>query len=143
MRITKTAVGKRGTSRTEGRRGAFRIPMLGVSGFAGFMLVAACGAAESPAKAQATPIKTTGVTHVIDIIEFRFAPDSLKVRSGDRITWRNRDVVPHTATDVGKSWNSGNLNTDQEWSMTAGAAGSFSYVCSYHPSMKGRIEIVQ
>jgi len=131
----------KGFLRAEGRFGALRPGPLRLAALLSLSALASCGATETGAQAPRAPAEETGTEHVIDIVNFRFEPDTLTVAAGDRITWRNRDVVPHTATAGDKSWDSGNVNRDEEWSMIAPAAGAFDYFCAYHPSMKGRISI--
>lgn len=76
-------------------------------------------------------------THVVVIRNSAFSPANLTVNVGDRVVWRNEDVVPHTAT--GSGFDSGNLEKGQTWSYTVPRKGTLSYICTYHPSMKGRI----
>lgn len=141
MQQAMTTTRRTGSFRKEGRFGALRPASLRLSALFGLFALASCGAAEHDAHAASAAAPETGTAHVIDIVDFRFEPEELTVAAGDRITWRNRDVVPHTATARDKSWDSGNLNRDAEWSMVAPAAGVLDYICAYHPSMKGRITI--
>jgi len=141
MQQAMTTTRRTGSFRTEGRFGALRPASLRLSALFGLFALASCGAAEHDAQAASAAAPETGTVHVIDIVDFRFEPEELTVAAGDRITWRNRDVVPHTATARDKSWDSGNLNRDEEWSIVAPAAGVLDYICAYHPSMKGRITI--
>lgn len=78
-------------------------------------------------------------THVVAIRDSQFSPTSLTVSAGDTLIFRNDDIVPHTAT--GRAFDSGNLNKGQSWKYVAKAKGSFSYICTYHPSMKGRVVV--
>lgn len=75
-------------------------------------------------------------THVVIIEGMQFHPASLTVRSGDRIVWRNQDLVPHTATAVG-AFDSKTIAVQGSWAYVAHASGTYSYVCSFHPTMKG------
>ena len=79
--------------------------------------------------------------HVIEIARFRFAPDRLVVEPGDRVTWINRDIVPHTATAIDESWDTGEIAPGQEGSMTVTAALTVDYFCRFHPSMKAALRI--
>lgn len=141
MQQVMTTTRQMGSSRKEGRFGALRPVSRRLAALFGLFALASCGEAEHDAHATSAAAPETGTVHVIDIVDFRFEPAELTVSVGDRITWRNRDVVPHTATARDKSWDSGNLNRDAEWSMVAPAAGVLDYICAYHPSMKGRITI--
>jgi len=41
-------------------------------------------------------------THIVEISSFKFVPDVLKIKKGDRVVWKNLDIVPHTTTaDLG------------------------------------------
>ena len=79
----------------------------------------------------------------IEIKDFAFNPQTLTVKSGEKITWINRDEEPHTVVSVEKQFKkSSALDTDEEFTITAGAPGTYTYFCSVHPKMTGTI-IVQ
>jgi plastocyanin len=76
----------------------------------------------------------------IEIKDFAFNPKTITVKSGEKITWINRDEEPHTVVSVDKQFKkSSALDTDQEFTITAGAPGTYSYFCSVHPKMTGTI----
>jgi plastocyanin len=78
----------------------------------------------------------------IVIKDFHFTPGTLKVKSGEKITWINRDEEPHTVVSVEKQFKkSAPLDTDQEFTAIAGAPGTYSYFCSVHPKMTGTIVV--
>src|SRR5213595_3732162 len=78
----------------------------------------------------------------IEIKDFAFNPQTITVKSGDKITWINRDEEPHTVVSVGKKFQrSSGLDTDQEFSIIAGAPGTYEYFCSVHPKMTGTIVV--
>ena len=78
----------------------------------------------------------------IEIKDFAFNPQSITVKSGDKVTWINRDEEPHTVVSVGKKFpRSSGLDTDQEYSIIAGAPGTYEYFCSVHPKMTGTIVV--
>ncbi len=60
---------------------------------------------------------------------------------GDTITWTNQDAAPHTATADDGSFDTGELARGQSGSHTFTTAGSFSYVCSIHPSMRATVTV--
>ena len=83
-----------------------------------------------------------GKKNTIEIKDFAFNPQTLKVKSGEKITWINRDDEPHTVVSVGKKFQkSSALDTDQEFIITAGAPGTYEYFCSVHPKMTGTIVV--
>ena len=80
--------------------------------------------------------------NTIVIKDFMFNPQTLKVKSGEKITWINHDEEPHTVVSVGKKFQkSSALDTDQEFTITAGAPGTYEYFCSVHPKMTGTIVV--
>jgi len=88
-------------------------------------------AAESASKPQ---------THTITIEAMQFQPASLTVHRGDRIVWRNTDLVPHTATARG-TFDSGSIAPGASWAYVAEKAGALSYVCTFHPTMKATLAV--
>jgi plastocyanin len=80
----------------------------------------------------------------IEIKDFAFNPQTITVKSGDKVTWINRDEEPHIVVSVGKKFQkSSGLDTDQEFSIIAGAPGTYEYFCSVHPKMTGTIVVVK
>jgi len=80
--------------------------------------------------------------NTIEIKDFNFSPKTLTVKSGEKITWINRDEEPHTVVSVEKQFKkSSALDTDQEFTITAGAPGTYTYFCSVHPKMTGTIVV--
>lgn len=90
-------------------------------------LAAACG----PALAE---------THVVTIEDMKFSPAALTVERGDTVVFRNKDMVPHTATAAGH-FDSRNIAAGQSWTWKADKAGAFDYVCTYHLGMKGKVAV--
>jgi plastocyanin len=80
--------------------------------------------------------------NTIEIKDFNFTPKTLTVKSGEKITWINHDEEPHTVVSVEKQFKkSPPLDTDQEFTITAGLPGTYSYFCSVHPKMTGTIVV--
>src|SRR5882762_7227791 len=83
---------------------------------------------------------TSSKQNKIEIKDFAFNPQTITVKSGEKITWINRDEEPHTIVSVEKQFKKSTaLDTDQEFTVTAGAPGTYSYFCSVHPKMTGII----
>jgi plastocyanin len=78
--------------------------------------------------------------HTIVIEGMQFKPAALTVRRGDRVVWRNKDIVPHTAT-AAQVFDSRTIEPGASWTYTAGKAGTLSYVCTFHPGMKGTLTV--
>ena len=85
-----------------------------------------------------------GKQNKIEIKDFMFNPQKITVKSGEKITWVNKDEEPHTVVSVGKKFpKSSGLDTDQEYSITVGAPGTYEYFCSVHPKMTGTIIVTK
>jgi plastocyanin len=78
--------------------------------------------------------------HTVIIKNFAFVPDHLAVAVGDTIVWKNEDSTPHTAT-ADTEFDSKQLNTGQSFTFVARKAGSFPYICTFHPYMKGELVV--
>lgn len=86
----------------------------------------------------------TPVTHTIVIEGMQFTPTRLTIRPGDSVTWVNKEIVAHTATtpaSAKRPFDSGMLAVGQSWTRSFTAAGSYDYICTYHPTMTGVIEV--
>ena len=79
--------------------------------------------------------------HEVEIKGFAFVPARLQVAPGDKVTWINSDVVPHTATASDESWDSGSLEQGQSRTLTVSDAMRGSYFCRHHPSMVAELVI--
>ncbi len=79
--------------------------------------------------------------HTVSIEEFRFFPETLIVRAGDTIVWKNEDQAPHTATAEGV-FDSGHLTRGATWKYLADKKGTFEYICHLHPRMKAKLIVL-
>ena len=95
-------------------------------------LVAIAIAAASPARAATIEVK---------IGNFTFNPKQVTVKAGDTVTWVNNDDIPHTVTSKTLVFRSKALDSDDKFSFTFTAPGSFDYFCSLHPMMTGTIVV--
>ena len=83
-----------------------------------------------------------GKENKIEIKDFAFNPQKITEKTGEKITWINRDEEPHTVDSVEKQFKKSTaLDTDQEFTVTAGAPGTYTYFCSVHPKMTGTIVV--
>jgi plastocyanin len=92
------------------------------------------GAAFPPGSAQAKD-------YVISMQITGFEPAALTVKSGDRITWVNKDLFPHTATADDKAFDSKSIAPAASWTYTARGPGTHAYICVFHPTMKASITV--
>jgi len=81
--------------------------------------------------------------NVVTIDNFSFLPQTLTVPVGTKVTWVNRDDIPHTVLSVDKiTIVSPALDTDEKFSYTFTTAGTNDYYCSVHPHMKGKVIVI-
>jgi plastocyanin len=86
------------------------------------------------------PVTATAVT--IEIKNFAFAPPTLTVKVGTRVTWVNEDGTAHTATADQGGFDTGTLNQGQRMTIQFNKPGTFSYHCSFHAFMTAAIKVV-
>ena len=84
--------------------------------------------------AQASRAKT------VKIAGFAFKPGSLTVAKGTTVTFSNSDKAPHTATRSG-AFDTGRIGPGASKSVKLSRSGTFSYKCSLHPTMRGKIVV--
>jgi plastocyanin len=90
------------------------------------------GVAAAPAAAGEAEVK---------IDNFSFSPVALTVKAGTQITWTNGDDIPHTVVSEGHTFKSKVLGTGEKFTFTAGKPGTYSYSCSIHPNMTGKVVV--
>jgi plastocyanin len=96
----------------------------------GFPAVAPGAAAAAPAVAGKAEVK---------IDNFNFSPATLTVKVGTEITWTNGDDIPHTVVGDGRIFKSKVLGTGEKFTFTVSKPGTYSYSCSIHPNMTGKV----
>ena len=78
----------------------------------------------------------------VKIDNFAFTPATLTVSVGTTVEWTNRDDIPHTVVSDDKTtFRSKALDTDDKFSFTFTKTGSYSYFCSIHPKMTGKVVV--
>ena len=114
-----------------------KAPELVVTGLAAVLLVgSAAGLANSaPNAGPAAPGE-------VNIQGFSFGPADLTVDAGATITWTNLDSADHTVTQTGGLvFKSPDLATDDTFEVTFEEAGTYQYICKFHPAMRGTITV--
>lgn len=80
----------------------------------------------------------------VSIKSFSFNPAILNIKIGTKATWTNQDSASHTVTsDSGTELNSDSFSQGKSYSHIFENAGTFEYHCSIHPSMKGKVIVVE
>jgi plastocyanin len=83
--------------------------------------------------------KTRGDSGKID--NFIFSPNPITVAAGTTIRWTNRDDIPHNVVSDDKSFKSKVLDTDETFAYTFAKPGTYTYFCSIHPKMTGKVVV--
>jgi plastocyanin len=71
-----------------------------------------------------------------------FSPTSVSIAVGDTVTWNNTGQAPHNATADDGSFKTPTIENGESASHTFTQAGTFSYICTIHPNMKGTIRVI-
>lgn len=99
---------------------------------AAFLLAAAPVAAMAADAAPTTKVEIRGM---------KFTPATLTIAAGTKVTWINQDTTPHTVTDKDRAFRSAALDNNESYSFTFSRPGDFTYYCTIHPMMVGRIVV--
>ena len=75
--------------------------------------------------------------HVVTIENMKFNPATITVNKGDQVTFINKDIVGHNATEVNKVWASPMLQTGESW--TFAPEKTSDYYFTVHLVMKSKI----
>ncbi len=103
------------------------------------LLFAAALAAAPPVAFAADMAPGAAAPAVVKIHNMRFDPVTLTISAGTKVTWVNEDNSPHTVTDKGKVFRSAALDTRDSFSYTFATPGEFTYFCTLHPIMVGKV----
>jgi len=79
----------------------------------------------------------------VEIEDFAYDPDPVTIEEGGKVIWINRDSEPHTATAEDGSFDTGTLEEGKLKSESFKEPGTYPYICSIHPEMKGTLEVVE
>jgi plastocyanin len=71
-----------------------------------------------------------------------FSPAVATARVGQRVVWRNADVIIHTATADAGAFDTGVVSPGANSGIKVGTTGTFPYHCAIHPVMTGTLTIV-
>jgi len=79
---------------------------------------------------------------LLTIQNMAFSPATIKIKKGTTLKWTNKDGTAHTVTsdDMSKvALNSASLAANATYSFKFDTAGTYTYHCSLHPTMKGKV----
>jgi plastocyanin len=87
------------------------------------------------------PTAQAAASGSVTIVDFSFSPGTITVNQGDTVTWVNNGPTPHSATASGGSFDTGIFPAGQSRSHTFNEAGTFAYICTPHPQMRGTVVV--
>lgn len=106
------------------------------------MPTASSSATPTPAVSAIVSTTPTNESITVEIKNFSYNPSPLNIKTGTKVTWINKDNAPHTITSVsGNLLNSPTLSKEQSFSFTFTNPGTINYYCTFHPMMKGSVDI--
>lgn len=77
----------------------------------------------------------------VRIDNFSFGPQTITVPVGTTVTWTNKDDIPHTVVSTDGVFKSKVTDTDEKFSYKFASAGTYSYYCTIHPKMTGKVVV--
>jgi plastocyanin len=99
-------------------------------GLAALTLAAAAGVQAANPQASA---------NTITIKNFNFTPMTMTITHGAAVTWKNLDDEPHAVTSADGVFRSGALDEGDSFTFKFDKPGTYKYLCSVHPKMRGEI----
>lgn len=104
-------------------------------------------------------IDETGSSEVtIDIKNFKYQKQNIKIKKGTKVTWVNKDAMEHNVMkqhedeekahdapahdEATEGLESPLISKGESWSYTFNEVGTQSYHCSPHPYMKGSVTVI-
>ena len=78
----------------------------------------------------------------VTIEDFQYKPETITVKPGDEVGWTNRDTAQHNAVGQGDAdFNTGLLAKGEHGTVPFNENGTFDYICTVHPDMKGKVVV--
>ena len=109
------------------------------------MVLVACSSSAAPAESSSKPAAAQSASGSAEVVMsgFKFQPAELTVKMGTKVTFTNNDSAGHDVVASDGSFKSDTLSKGQTFSMVFDKEGTFSYVCTFHPGMEGKIIVTK
>lgn len=95
---------------------------------------------EAQAEAPGAPGEPVDGSATVAIGDRVFQPGTTRITAGGTVTFRNEDGDSHTAT--GGIIDSGTLSPGATYKKAFPSAGTYDFLCIFHPEMQGTIRVV-
>lgn len=106
---------------------------------AAVLLSAACADGGTATTTTGAPADGGPDAHLVVMESFAFSPAELTVPVGTTVTWENRHAANHDVVAEDGSFASPLFGTGETWAFTFTEPGTYQYICSIHPSMRGKV----
>ena len=113
------------------------------------LALAACGSSASSSSqvAKSQPASSSGSSAgapssgpiKVAIKNFAFAPATITVAKGTKITFTNDDQTAHTATSTQKAFDTGTVAPGASKTVVVSTPGTYTYICQFHAFMHGTV----
>jgi plastocyanin len=112
--------------------------------------LAACGddsdttsdtTSDSTADSMADSAGTMDGDATVVIADVAFTNPDIAIQVGGTVTFDNQDTQAHTATGTGDSFDTDTIAAGETVTVTFDEVGTFAFVCSFHPFMKGTVVV--
>lgn len=96
-----------------------------------------------PVTTTTTPTEHKPTNLTIDVTGMKYSPADATIKVGETVTWKFSDKAPHNVQGIGdKAMGINSPIIDKgEWSYTFTQPGTYRYLCSLHPDMRGSITV--
>jgi plastocyanin len=94
----------------------------------------------SQAAPASTEQATASAASTVSIKNFKYHPGTTRIAKGSRVVFSNAAGIAHTATDPG-AFDTGHIKPGHSISVRFTRRGTFSYHCTIHPFMHGKIVV--
>jgi plastocyanin len=85
--------------------------------------------------------------HKVEIADVKYNPAKTRIKVGDTVVWVNNDERDHTVASKAREkdggFDSGKIAAGEKFEHTFEKPGRYEYGCSYHPRMKGVVEVTE
>ena len=117
-------------------------PLAALAASALLAFVAGCGGSDEPSGGgNDKPAASASGGTEVSIVDFKFMPPKITVPVGTKLVFSNDDKAAHTATANDRSFDTGSIRQRKRGSVTLKKAGTFPYICDFHPFMKGTVTV--
>jgi plastocyanin len=96
---------------------------------------------------QASEATESNKVNIVDTSNsYDFSPKKITVKKGTTVKWTNQSTTKHDVSPTPETSDfkkSELMAKGETYEVTFNTVGTFSYICSPHPFMKGTVEVVE